>query len=1108
MAVSTEFQEIAEYLLTCARVSGFGQRKSGEGEQLELTAESMPPNLSEHQANYSLEWYYRHYLIHDLEYGESGENLLRTFLLNAPKSRPDTGKGEALAEGPDTGTGETLAGNPDAKADETADKAENVAAAIRDNQSTWFPGNPMNDAQIRAVANAMTYPMSFVQGPPGTGKTMMIVRLIAQAVAAGETVAVVSSNSAAVANVKEKLDEIAAEYKGTPIDGGKATDGDAGANGNRLRTASERFAFLGSAKVREEFANSTAADRWQGTGLFANPITAKEEVPFDYPAFDDSAMLGARSGWERHVTFRQFTSIFPVVMSTVHSLKKCFIDGARPENKFDLVIVDESSQTNLLVGLVAMSCAKRMVLVGDECQLPPIIGDTLPLLGKWPQTKAVHEKLRGSDLDVTRENESFLTACKRVFRQQPGYAGAETFLNEHYRCHPGIIQFCADNIYDVPGAGKKLEIKTRRESLDTGDIRMPISVVHYSGDYREPVRVNPDKEKPTGQNAADSDRAKERWTSRNRRQVEILRHEFGEHIRGAVADGKSVCLLTPFRGQVKELETLLKELLDDVDAEVTANEVQPNEETTIAPLGSVTARPQKDGKTAAVAKADEKKASGETTTVYKSQGREFDVVYLLPVEDGIWEWPWSQGMRLVNVAVSRAKEQLHVIVSTKMMSEKAQTALTGCIIPTRARPSEEDAQRQQQLYVRKLVDYVHGSPTTDNPGATKALPEFGVRPTSLTSIFDDVVWFQDPSKKNAGKNSAAKNAGKPNRTRDVVEESAPAVCVQAALFKILENRPDLGLMVEVPLEDDVKVNGKSLRRFLMEEGVAVEVLEYACQEGTKFDIAVVHKATGAPVLIVEVDGKHHRTEDEVKANDGYKDSLVEKLGGVVLHRNAREGQPALPDNGFALLRLPTDGTTKWETRKLAREATLAGHDPSGVFTFEDLIEHFAPHVATRTPSVTLTMPYAEPNERHRIEPGTTDLKSYMSFKSEWEKLDPGAFRRVLGGRTSPSSDIQEALMERGYLEKPDDGDGRYNVPTVKGHHLGIRGVSKTDRNGKPFHNIEYTAGARKFLRDNLETFLKSAEANAEENAAANAEKNAAANAEENAEPKAAVKGAK
>ena len=1087
MAVSSEFQEIAEYLLTCARVSGFGQRKPGEGEQFELTAESMPSNLSEHQANYSLEWYYRHYLIHDLECGESGENLLRTFLLNAPKSRPDTGNGETLAEGPDTGNGETLAGNPDAKAKEAADKAEKVAAAIRDNQFTWFPGNLMNDAQIRAVANAMTYPMSFVQGPPGTGKTMMIVRLIAQAVAAGETVAVVSSNSAAVANVKEKLEEIAAEYKGPPVDGGKATAGDAGRKDNRLRTASESFAFLGSAKVREGFANSTAADRWQGTGLFANPITAKEEVPFDYPAFDDSAELGARSGWERHVTFRQFTAKFPVVMSTVHSLKKCFIDGARPENKFDLVIMDEASQTNLLVGLVAMSCAKRMVLVGDEFQLPPIIGDALPLLGKWPQTKAVHEKLRGSDLDVTRENESFLTACKRVFRKQPGYAGAETFLNEHYRCHKGIIQFCATEIYEAHGAGKILIPRTNHEGMGTQKISKPISVVHYPGDYREPVRVNPDKEKPTTKNAADTDQ-KVKWTSRNRRQVEILRHEFGEHIRGAVADGKSVCLLTPFRGQVKELETLLKELLDDVDAEVTANEVQPNEETTIAPLGSVTAKPQKDRK-----KADEKKASGETTTVYKSQGREFDVVYLLPVEDGIWEWPWSQGMRLVNVAVSRAKEQLHVIVSTKMMSEKAQTALTGCIIPTRARPSEDDAQRQQQLYVRKLVDYVLEPPTTDNTGANKALPEFGVRQTSLTSIFDDVVWFQDPSKK-----------AKKNRTRDVVEESAPAVCVQAALFTILENRPDLGLMVEVPLEDDVKVNGKSLRWFLMEEGVAVEVLEYACQEGTKFDIAVVHKATGAPVLIVEVDGKHHRTEDEVKANDGYKDSLVEKLGGVVLHGNAREGQPALPDNGFALLRLPTDGTTKWETRKLAREATFAGHDPSGVFTFEDLVEHFAPHGDARKPSVTLTMPYAVPNERHRIEPGTTDLKSYMGFKAEWEKLDPRAFRRVLGGRTSPSSDIQEALVERGYLEKPDDGDGRYNVPTVKGHHLGIRGVSKTDRNGKPFHNIEYTAGARKFLRDNLETFLKSAEANVE----ANAEENAAANAEENGEKKTEVKGAK
>ena len=32
-----------------------------------------------------------------------------------------------------------------------------------------------------------------------------------------------------------------------------------------------------------------------------------------------------------------------------------------------------------------------------------------------------------------------------------------------------------------------------------------------------------------------------------------------------------------------------------------------------------------------------------TLTVHRSQGQEFDAVYLLPVEDGNWEWPWFAG---------------------------------------------------------------------------------------------------------------------------------------------------------------------------------------------------------------------------------------------------------------------------------------------------------------------------------------------------------------------------------------------------------------------------------------------------------------------------------
>ena len=64
-----------------------------------------------------------------------------------------------------------------------------------------------NLSQQQAVDNALTRSISVIEGPPGTGKTETILNLIANIVARGGTVGVVSFNNAAVDNVGEKLDE-------------------------------------------------------------------------------------------------------------------------------------------------------------------------------------------------------------------------------------------------------------------------------------------------------------------------------------------------------------------------------------------------------------------------------------------------------------------------------------------------------------------------------------------------------------------------------------------------------------------------------------------------------------------------------------------------------------------------------------------------------------------------------------------------------------------------------------------------------------------------------------------------------------------------------------
>lgn len=62
-----------------------------------------------------------------------------------------------------------------------------------------------NASQFLAVKNALDNQISVIEGPPGTGKTQTILNIIANLLIAGKTVQVVSNNNSATANVLEKL---------------------------------------------------------------------------------------------------------------------------------------------------------------------------------------------------------------------------------------------------------------------------------------------------------------------------------------------------------------------------------------------------------------------------------------------------------------------------------------------------------------------------------------------------------------------------------------------------------------------------------------------------------------------------------------------------------------------------------------------------------------------------------------------------------------------------------------------------------------------------------------------------------------------------------------
>ncbi len=127
---------------------------------------------------------------------------------------------------------------------------------------------------------------------------------------------------------------------------------------------------------------------------------------------------------------KEFMQAFPIILSTTYSLRDSIKNGFM----FDYVIMDESSQVDLLAGSLALSCAKNAIIVGDEKQLPQIVDES------------IKGKISNCDVDICHDyfQNSMLKAITRTY----GDAIPEQTLKEHYRCHPKIIEFCNKRFYN------------------------------------------------------------------------------------------------------------------------------------------------------------------------------------------------------------------------------------------------------------------------------------------------------------------------------------------------------------------------------------------------------------------------------------------------------------------------------------------------------------------------------------------------------------------------------------------------------------------------------------------------------------------------------------
>lgn len=139
---------------------------------------------------------------------------------------------------------------------------------------------------------------------------------------------------------------------------------------------------------------------------------------------------------------------FPVIVTTSLSVSK----SAPPDKIFDLSIIDEASQCNIPSSLPVIKRSKRLIIVGDNKQLNPVIKlDNI----------ADQENLDKYDLKeyaslYSFANNSAFDIVERIINVDNKY-----LLDEHYRCHPEVIDFANRKFYD-----NKLKVKTEDKKGD------------------------------------------------------------------------------------------------------------------------------------------------------------------------------------------------------------------------------------------------------------------------------------------------------------------------------------------------------------------------------------------------------------------------------------------------------------------------------------------------------------------------------------------------------------------------------------------------------------------------------------------------------------------
>ncbi len=388
----------------------------------------------------------------------------------------------------------------------------------------------LNSDQYSALQNAQNFSNSVIVGPPGTGKSYTISSIVADSVVKNQSVLVVSKTKQAVevirsmlakdfklkdyvihtsgprykqsliAKIKRNLSGISAKLKAEPSEMRiklllkrldlleqkfektiekelKLSDLDFKADRNILDKW-QRFYYqlqvLDSTKIWSLFDQieilSQSLDREIATftktkiqsNIKENSHIFRKDLSLFYDALDAKSFTQHKEILNE-VNHQNILRAFPIWLANLSDLNAVL---PLESELFDLVIIDEATQCDIASALPAIYRAKRTVIVGDPNQLK-----------HYSFVATSQQELLQKKFSLPRElifdyrNRSILDLFIAKINSQEQLS----FLREHYRSTPSLIEFSNTQFYDgqleVMKATPKHTQKNQIQLIETNGIR-------------------------------------------------------------------------------------------------------------------------------------------------------------------------------------------------------------------------------------------------------------------------------------------------------------------------------------------------------------------------------------------------------------------------------------------------------------------------------------------------------------------------------------------------------------------------------------------------------------------------------------------------------------